>query len=35
LRVHFSVDGGAGQCEKELRAVFVKIATKWKSQLVQ
>jgi hypothetical protein len=35
LRVHFSVDGGAGQCEKELRAGFVKIATKGKSQLVQ
>jgi uncharacterized protein YegL len=33
--VHFSVDGSVGQCEKELRAVFVKIATKWKIQLVQ
>jgi uncharacterized protein YegL len=33
--VHFSVDGGVSECEEELRKVFVKIATKWKIQLVQ
>jgi Flp pilus assembly protein TadG len=33
--VHFSVDGTVDQCEQELRAVFVRIATKWKIQLVQ
>jgi Mg-chelatase subunit ChlD len=33
--VHFSVDGSVSECEEELRAVLVKIATKWKIQLVQ
>jgi uncharacterized protein YegL len=33
--VHFAIDGSINACEEELRAVLVKIATRWKIQLVQ